>query len=438
MAAFDHTHGFPVGFICNRHALITAMFGSLALDQYCRGAAGTLPSARWLGPLLYACSLLSGEAGTSVQIYILAYALFVEDGTVSKRLRSVAPYLLVTLVLARHVHRNGLRRARVRALHRSGRGARELLPRPPRTGASPASRRALRSPVRFLRSRKSARCEGHAGLRGALRRGTRRSALASAEARSNCPVLDGGNAALGRSASTTHPNNRLLFFCSIGAMGVVAQLWDLYAIEWRNVAVTGLRWFSRAVAALLMFMHLVISPLALPVVACSLLLTTPIKRAFADVGPDVKGRDAVFITAPDYYSVKLMPMAKRVAGEPLPRRWRVLSFGPQDIVVHRTDAQTLVVDYDGGILGNPLMELYRDRRIPMAPGDTVTLEGLSIRVLEVTPDARAKTVQFSFDTPLDSPSFSFFYWAKNRFLPFTPPPVGGTALVPAARVELGL
>ena len=106
-------------------------------------------------------------------------------------------------------------------------------------------------------------------------------------------------------ASTTHPNNRLLFFCSLGAMGVVAQLWELYAITWRDLAVTGIRWFSRLVAALLTFMHLVISPLALPVVRVqSALLTTPIKRAFADVGPDVKGRDAVFISAPDYYSVQ--------------------------------------------------------------------------------------------------------------------------------------
>ncbi len=436
--AFDHTHGFPVGFICNRHALITAMFGSLALDQYCRGATGNVRMARWLGPFVYACALLSGEAGTSVLIYVAAYALFVEETSLSKRARAVLPYFLVTVLWRAVYTRMGY--------GASGSG---LYIDPGREPLHFLSALLVRGPILLVGELFVPPSEAYMlsspGVAAALLVFAVVFVLALSVAL--FPILKRSRVArfwcCGMvlsvvPASTTHPNNRLLFFCSLGAMGLLASLWELYAIVLRDLAVRGVAWFSRAMSALLVFVHLVVSPLALPVVACSLLFTLPIKRAFADVGPDVEGRDAIFVTAPDYYSVKLMPMQRRVEGLPLPRRWRVLSFGPEDILVRRTDSRTLVLDYDGGILSSPLMELYRDRRIPMAPGDTVTLKGLKIEVLEVTPQHLASEVRFAFDTSLDSPSFRFYYWAKNHFHPFTPPAIGASQRLPGARIDLGL
>jgi hypothetical protein len=108
------------------------------------------------------------------------------------------------------------------------------------------------------------------------------------------------------------------------------------------------------------------------------------------------------------------------------------------VSVTRVDDRTLSLDYEGGILTTPFMELYRDRRLRMNPGDRVTLEGLVITVTAVTPDGRANRAEFKFDTPLDEPQFVFYYWAEKGFTHFVPPPVGGVTHLPAANVEWGL
>jgi hypothetical protein len=145
----------------------------------------------------------------------------------------------------------------------------------------------------------------------------------------------------------------------------------------------------------------------------------------------------VFLTAPDYFSVKLIQLYRRVEKHPLPKHWRVLSFGPQPVTVRRQDERTLVIDYQGGILGTPFLELYRDRRLKMAPGDQVKLEGLVIEVVAVTADGRASQAKFTFDEPLGSDAFRFYYWVDETFKPFTLPAVGATQELPGAKMTWG-
>jgi hypothetical protein len=89
--AFDHTHGFVVGYICNRHTLITALLSVLCLTAHLR-------ARRLLGYALYAAALISGESAVAIAGYICAHALCVERGRPLQRLRSIAPYLVITLV----------------------------------------------------------------------------------------------------------------------------------------------------------------------------------------------------------------------------------------------------------------------------------------------------------------------------------------------------
>src|SRR5690606_38139646 len=151
-------------------------------------------------------------------------------------------------------------------------------------------------------------------------------------------------------------------------------------------------------------------------------------RAIHAVGDEIAGRDAVFVTAPDYFAVKLIQLSRRVDGAPLPRRWRALSFGPQTVTGQRTDEQTLKLAYDGGILADPLMELYRDRRLPTPPGYRVALEGLRIEVTETTDDGRARGVAFRFDVPLENDRFRFYAWSdEGRYVPFALPAIGASS-----------
>jgi hypothetical protein len=435
--AFDHTHGFAVGFITNRYALITVTFGLLALDQHHRARTSGSRSGIALGTLCYAAALLSGELGLATLGYLAAYALFVDRDRPSARLAALSPYLVATV----------LWRA---AYQRLGYGARfcGLYVDP---GQEPAHFLRLlfeRGPLLLVGELAAPPAETyslHPELGPALLGFA--AAFLVALAVTLWPLLSRNAVARFFAAgmlfslvpaSTTHPSNRLLFYVSVGAMGLLAQLWELYAVVLKDVALRAAEVVSRAFGSLLLFGHLVVSPLVFPLMTCAVALTTPIEAAFADVGPDAGGRDVVFVTAPDYYSIKLMVMERHVRHEPLPSHWRVLSFGPQNVTVKRPDAHTLSVDYEGGLLGTPVFELYRDRRLRMSPGDTVALEGVVVRVTAVTDDGRPRSADFAFDRALDETSFRFYYWVKNHFAPFELPPVGGTATAPAASITLGL
>jgi hypothetical protein len=239
-------------------------------------------------------------------------------------------------------------------------------------------------------------------------------------------------------AASTYPHNRQLLFPSLGAMGLVAQLWHLYAIELKGAVLTQWSRFSGGFGAVVLFNHMILSPIYAPIAACSIIFTRPLMRAAEKVGDELVGRDAVFMTAPDYFAVKLVQLGRRIERKPLPRRWRALSFGPEPVTVTRIDDRTLALDYQGGILTTPFMELYRDRRLKMAPGDTVSLAGLDITVTGVTSDGRANRAEFKFDTPLEDPMFVFYYWTDQEFRRFAPPPVGGHTSLPSAVVDWGL
>jgi hypothetical protein len=435
--AVDHTHGFEVGYICNRHALVAATFGILSLDQFVRSRAHAWKWGITLGPFLYLLGLLSSESSVAIVGYVMSHAIFAEKGPPLRRAASIAPYLAITVVwrVAYNVAGYGsvgsglyLDPAR-----QPGRFLPALLERGPllllgQFLAPPAELYQIVSPT-----------VAHALLVGAV-------LFAILLSAAFVPLLRRDSIARFWAAgllfsiipaSATYSHNRQLLMTSFGAMGLIAQIWNLYAITLRDLALTTLGKLSKTVGALVFATHLVLSPLAMLFTVCGIALSAPLHRSISDVGPEIEGRDAVFVTAPDYFSVKLIQLSRRIERQPLPRRWRALSFGPEPVVVHRIDAQTLRLDYVGGILGTPFLELYRDRKLSMAPGDHVLLEGLTIEVRDVTADGRATSATFAFDTPLESPSFLFYYWENGHFKVFSPPPVGSSRTLPGATIPWG-
>jgi hypothetical protein len=435
--AVDATHGFEVGYICNRHTLITGVFGFLCLDQYLRFRTHGDRRAGFIAPLLYVVSLFTGEAAVAIGGYVFAHAALADEDRWTRRAAAFAPYPVITLV------------------HQVAYGA----------AGYGASGSALYTdpradPVQFLRElvvrvpvylnglffEPAAEAAGVAGpvvghyvvafsvvttalLALALVPLLRRSRLARFWTVGMLMALV--------PASTCLPNNRQLLFASIGGMALIAQLAHLYAVELVG-PLSRLHWLSRGVSMATLLVHLVLSPLLTPLVVSSMVFVRPLQSAPDKVTDDIAGRDVVFVTAPEYFAVRLVQLERRVEGRPLPRRWRALSFGPQDVVVERTGERTLEVEYVGGILQDQGLELYRSRRVPMLPGDRVDLQGLSIVVLEVTNDGRASRVRFTFDTPLDAPTFVYYAWGKQGFEHFAVPALGEKSRLPAAKVALGL
>ena len=150
------------------------------------------------------------------------------------------------------------------------------------------------------------------------------------------------------------------------------------------------------------------------------------------------GRDLVMVSSPDYYFVKLIPVVQALERRPGPRRLRALSFGPVPLQVTRRDRRTLSLRFEGGILSDPILELYRDARLPMQTGRVIALDGLQIRIAAVTGDGRAQQVEFSFDEDLDADRFVWLAWEGDRYAPFRLPRPGETVRVAPARVPFGL
>lgn len=436
--AVDHTHGFVVGYICNRHALITAFIGVLALGEYLR--TQTDPSVRTKagGWVLYLLAMFSGESTIAIGGYIFAHVVFVQRGSWLQRALAFAPYALITVGF-RAIY-SGLEFGAI------GSGMYVDPVRQPLSFLGvflervpvlilgqflfpPAQAYVVASPVWATVILATAALMSIVlvlTLVPLLKRDRMARFWAAGMLLSLIP------------AASTYPHNRQLLFTSFGAMALIAQLFQLHMVELGNKASTWLLKVSREFGGGLLFTHLVLSPLALPVTTVEVLLANALHHAPQSVGDDVAGRDLVFVTAPDYFAVKLVQLDKRIHQKPLPRRIRALAFGYETVTVHRTDASTLELDYAGGILSLPFLELYRDRDIPMHAGDRVDLEGLRIEVLETMPDGRASKARFSFDTPLDAPSFKFVYWLDGGFRPWSPPAVGEKQVMPVASLALGV
>ncbi|MFV9506355.1 MAG: hypothetical protein AB4911_17530 [Oscillochloridaceae bacterium umkhey_bin13] len=69
--------------------------------------------------------------------------------------------------------------------------------------------------------------------------------------------------------------------------------------------------------------------------------------------------------------------------------------------------------------------------IPSAPWHAPALHEpfhlsyVTITVVALTADGRPAGVAFHFKQPLEAPQLIWFRWQDRRFVPFTPPPVGG-------------
>ena len=436
--ATDYTHGFAVGWIANRNAVIAACFGVASLWAFIAARART---SAWLGlgsAALLALAMLAGESSLAVFGYMIAYALCLDRAPLLRRALSLAPHVLVVLAW------QALYKATGHGAHGSGlyldpareplRFALALLERVPlvllgQLGTPPAESPLFLSPQVGTALLVFALVVS-AWLLLAAAPLLRRDAIARFFALGMCAAIP--------LACATHPHSRLLYFVGLGALGLLARLW--HGVVQHEAWVPHARPFSTLTygfAAAFMGFHLLVSPLLLPLMACSMAVSAPIQRGVESALDLAPGRDLIVLNAPEFFYVKLIPIENALRGAPSPRRLRALSFGAVAITVARPDSSTLELRFAGGLLREPLLQLYRNADDPLPVGTRITLEGLTIEVTEQTRDGRVLAARFGFDRPLDDPQLQLAVWEEHAFRRFTPPPVGGSARLQPAQLRLG-
>jgi hypothetical protein len=429
--AVDHVHGMPVGWIANRNALVGAFFGTAALAAYVEGRKRRSDAYALIGVPCLILGLLGGEIALGVWAYFLAHALILDEARVASRVRALTPYLLATV---------GWRLA-YKALGFGAVGSSLYIDpaQEPLVFLRALSRLPLLllgtygfppSEAAFFVSDRLAVLAVLGSLAFVVYFAVAAWALVRFDRNARFWTLGSLLALI--PACTAIPNNRLLYFASLGAMGLLAGLIEAFRLK--KPELPGGAW--GAVARLFTFMsgglHAFISPFLLPLAALNIFVTRSITdeavpSAIAELS-DPPRQELIIVTAPEYYSGTFPRLMLRLEGRPEPKRQRLLSVGPVAIEARRLDEHRLELRYENGLLAPVLTRMYRGAKDPMAPGDRVTLEGLTIDVTEVTSDGRPLVAEFTFEKPLSSSDLRWVVWRKDRFVRFTPPATDGAVV----------
>jgi hypothetical protein len=226
------------------------------------------------------------------------------------------------------------------------------------------------------------------------------------------------------------PDNRLLIFVGLGAMGLLAQFlcaWYEKAAWWP----TSRAWqiSAKVFAIVFIVLHLVAAPLLLPFKAQTIALysKTMIEQPIVKLtlSQDMIGKTMVFINPP---SAEITGFIHKTCLEYKlfpPDKSRVLATGlTSDLDIRRVDSNALEIEPRYGFITQDMERLYRGSAHPMGVGQKVVLSDMQAEVLSLTEDRRPLRVRFSFLHPLEDDALSFFIWKDRDFVPFKPPQVG--------------
>lgn len=433
--AIDDAHGTPVGFLSNRNVLVAAFFGVLAIMAYDRWRRENWRAGVVCAPLLLVMSLLSAEAGLSTCAYLGAYALFIDRGKWRERFASLIPCAFVVVIwrLAWTSLGYGFENMGV-YIDPLGEPLEYIAAMKIRLPflllgqwLFPPSDIVLMLPPgplmviwRFALGFLIVLIFVLAPL--LLKDRTARF-WATGMVLSTLPVC------------ATFPNDRLLVFVGIGAMGLVAQLLSLVFNKSRR-RLKPLYWRvpAMSLAIALVLGHLVIAPLALPVRVANPMGPKEFTNRLVveKLDESVRDKDLILVNPPISFLAGMESFAWAANEFPMPRRIRILTsslFEPVDI--SRPDANTLVVRPAYGYCAHSMDRLFRDKKAKSSVGDRVELAGMTVEITEITMDGRPAEAAFRFSVPLEDTSLRWLQYVDRGYEPFVPPGIGESAILAA-------
>jgi hypothetical protein len=238
------------------------------------------------------------------------------------------------------------------------------------------------------------------------------------------------------------PDNRLLIFCGLGAMGLLARLLTVWfeKAEWLP-RVKPWRALAGSYVYILIFVHFLLAPLVLPPQSLGvdrmqeITLEQPILELSREL--DFDGKTLVLVNPPLPFTVGHLPFFCRDRSIAAPDAIRVLASGlSSDLTIARTGERELEIEAQGGFITNTLDRLYRGLTDPMAQGQRIVLSDMVAEVLTLTQDQRPLKVRFTFSKSLENGTICFYQWKKAGFIPFEPPDIGHSVQVTKVNMPL--
>lgn len=444
--AVDDAHAAPAAWIANRNATVAAVFAIASILVYDRWRRDGWRAGMWLAPLFLGLGLLGGESAVGGGAYLLSYALFIDRGSLRKRLLAIAPPAAVGVVwwVAYKALGHGTSNSAFyidpagdplrfcfAVLERAPLLLMGQLGFPPSDMSGVASHQVARGLWLFA-------VVGLTVIAALVWPLLRRERAARFWALGMVLSLLPGCA--------TFPSDRLLVMPGLGGMALIA------AFVATALGDTGqhprLAWhrLARSLAYVLLVVHFVLAPLVMiRIVAALDDLGATIRRVSATfpADPQIVSQHAIVTHTPTVVFTGLSQVINALEGKPIPSKILVLASSLYPVEIERTDGHTLVVRPEGGFLlrpgtvppGRPLPALWprwqfqifewlwRGAGEPF-PAEPIVHDGVTIEILELTDDARPATVSFRFPFPLEDPHWRWIRWQKGAFVGFQPPSIG--------------
>lgn len=437
--ALDSTHGFGIGWIANRNSLLAATFGFTALLYYAQWRETSLRRHQVYSLGFLALSLLSAEAGISTTAYLGAYALTLDRRGSWRGLLALAPHALLTVIWWLTYKYLGFGAANadtyyVDPTHSPALFALKLLERVPVL---------LASQFGLI----PAEVYGFAGksipiyvvICGLFAAGVLALFWQSVRTHASSRFWLLGSLFALAPISTALPHDRNLLFVGVGASMLVGELFRQWYLA-RPLATGWARVYSGVIATFLAI-HLIASPLLLPLMAYSPRIWSKQMGLDAVYLPDIdhlEQTSIVLLGAPLPASLGMIPI--RYAEKlPLPAHLWTLTTLQNPLSITRTSADEVIVESVLGFVGGVEESLRNIESFPFTIGDRVQHSGMTIEVLSIGDTAKPTRIALRF-VPDGLQKTVFLQWEKGHYVQVPLSDIGNSATVhwkPQGNVKAG-
>ncbi len=429
--AIDFSHASPTAWLANRNALQAVLFGFLCLIFYDRYQRERRERHRLASASALALALLSGETGVGTLAYLFSYAIFLDREPWRRRIMALWPHALVLIAWA------GAYRMFGYGSFGSGAYIDPL--------ASPLpfiTALAARMPLLLMGQWSHITAESPGILMSIKTAYLFAAVLIGLLAAVFIPLVRKDRTARFWLAGLvlalipvcgTEPNNRLLLFSDLGAMGLAAQF-IIHLKGSPGVFPASRIW--RAPALLILFyliaIRLIFSPLIMPLYAYQWkIIGTPFANAARSLpNNDHQSGQSLIIVNPPVLLTGMLIASMQIVETRTSPAIRELSRGDTDVKVYRVDACTLRVRIANGLLGGNFGKLFRSDEEPIAVNQEIDVSGMGARIAQVGKNG-PEEILYRFAVPLEDPSLRWLQWKGLTYVPFTPPAIGQAVSLPA-------
>lgn len=387
----DSTHGFTVSWIANRNALMAGLFGIFCIIQYVEWRESASRRAFALSLICLIASLLSGEIGISTTCYLGAYALLLDRQGPRKGLLALWPFALTCVVwfTLYKLGRFGADHSDVNYIDPVTAPmafALKSLERMPvllfsQLGLIPAEIYGFSPrPIPSYLAIASLFCLGVLYVLWPLLK-------QSAQSRfwllgmlfSLVPV------------SAAVPADRNLLFAGMGASALLGQLFEQLVSQQEPLRL------RRIGVRILVAMHLLISPLLLPLFSYSPQLWSRLMRLQLAQEMPVENPDESLLSfgIPMPIGMGALPM-RYAHGLTLPNKLWTISTLQQRFTLTRVDENTLLVRSDQGMIGSLETHLRNLEQFPFPEDFRIRLTDMELTISAVNEKGQPTDLRLTF------------------------------------------